>query len=87
MFQITALVLTLCGATLIYLTNRHQGLIRQRLPKPIRQIGYGLFILALACWLQVLTTSAAIFTWIFTSITLLTCIPLLSLSKKREDNG
>ncbi|WP_076416572.1 hypothetical protein [Shewanella sp. UCD-KL12] len=86
MFYFSAVLLTLFGAILIYLTNRHQMLINSELPKPVRQVGYSLFVMALLSWLQVLTTAAAVFTWLFTCITLLTLMPFFSLIIKGKQS-
>lgn len=82
MFQLMALVLTLIGTTLIYLTRKHQRVLKQRLPTPIALIGLSLLMAALLSWLQLLTTTAAIFTWLFTAISLFACIPFLTLVSK-----
>jgi membrane protein YdbS with pleckstrin-like domain len=80
-WQFIALLLTIISATLIYLTNKHQTLISNTLPKYWRLIGYINSVLALFSWLQLYVLSASIFIWLFTSIVTLICIPLLNLYK------
>lgn len=82
MWQFIALLLTVCGATLFYLTNRHQTFISNPLPKLWRLLAFIFSLLALFFWLQLYVTSSALFTWLFTSCAVLICIPLLSLNKK-----
>ncbi|QYK00886.1 hypothetical protein [Shewanella psychrotolerans] len=84
MFQAMALVLTIIGTTLIYLTRKHQRVLRQRLPAPVALMGISILLAALLSWLQLLTTTAAVFTWIFTAISLFACIPFLTLINKQE---
>ena len=83
MFQITALMLTLVGTTMIYATSKQQKLLSQALPKPLIVVGLSLLLLALLSWAQLLTTTAAVFTWLFTVVALLICIPFTTLIKKR----
>jgi hypothetical protein len=82
MWQFIALLLTVCGATLFYLTNRHQSFISNPLPKLWRLLAFIFSLLALFFWLKLYVTSSALFTWLFTSCAVLICIPLLSLNKK-----
>ena len=79
MWQILAVLLIAVGATLIYLTNKHQGFIKRPLAKLWRMVGCFCCLLALLIWLQLLVTIAAICIWLFTLIVTLQCIPLLSL--------
>ncbi|OUR82378.1 hypothetical protein A9Q75_06610 [Colwellia psychrerythraea] len=82
MWQFIALLLTVCGAALFYLTNRHQTFISNPLPKLWRLLAFIFSLLALFFWLQLYVTSSALFTWLFTSCAALICIPLLGLNKK-----
>jgi len=82
MWQFIALLLTVCGATLFYLTNRHQTFISNPLPKLWRLLACIFSLLALFFWLQLYVTSSALFTWLFTSSVALICIPLFGLNKK-----
>lgn len=84
MFQLMALVLTFIGTALIYLTRRHQRVLRERLPSPVALMGWSILLAALLSWLQLLTTTAAIFTWIFTAISLFACIPFITLIGKGD---
>ena len=82
MWQFIALLLTVFGATLFYLTNRHQSFISNPLPKLWRLLAFIFSLLALFFWLKLYVTSSALFTWLFTSCAVLICIPLLSLNKR-----
>lgn len=82
MWQFIALLLTVCGATLFYFTNKHQRYISTPLPKLWRLLALICCLSALYFWLQLYVTSSALFTWLFTSSVALIGIPLLSLSKK-----
>ncbi len=84
MFQITGLVLTLVGVTMIYATSKHQKLLAKSLPKPAILVGLILLLFALLSWVQLLTTTAAVFTWLFTIIALLICVPFSTIFKSRE---
>ncbi|WP_162924133.1 hypothetical protein [Shewanella algidipiscicola] len=84
MFQLMALVLSFIGTALIYLTRKHQRVLRQPLPTPAALMGWSLLLAALLSWLQLLTTTAAIFTWLFTAISLCACIPFITLISKKE---
>jgi hypothetical protein len=79
MWHILALTLTLIGVFFVYLTNKHQDLVAQTLPKKWRAIGYFCWLLSLLAWLQALVLAAAIFTWFFVLSTMLIGVPLLSL--------
>jgi hypothetical protein len=81
MWQFIALMLTIFGAVLIYLTNKNQNFTANPLAKFWRLFGFICGLLALFVWLQLHVTSSAIFTWLFTSSVALICIPLLSLHK------
>lgn len=81
MWQVLAIMLSVFGSMLLYLSNKHQGYFLKPINKFWRVIGYFCFILSLFAWFQVLVVSAAIFTWIFTTTTLMIVIPLLSLHK------
>lgn len=85
LFQITALLFTFIGTLLIYSTSKHQRLFSQPQPKVLAWLGSCLWLFALLGWLQLLTTTAAIFTWLFTVTTLLICLPLSTLFKDREE--
>lgn len=82
MWQFIALLLTVCGATLLYLTNRHQRFNSNPLPKLWRLLALICCLLALFFWLQLYVTSSALFTWLFTSCVALIAIPLFGLNKK-----
>lgn len=84
MFQVTGLVLTLVGVIMIYATSKHQKLLPQSLPKPIILVGLTLLLFALLSWVQLLTTTAAVFTWLFTIIAILICVPFSMILKSRE---
>ncbi|MCL1095492.1 MULTISPECIES: hypothetical protein [Shewanella] len=84
MFQITAFILTLVGVIMIYATSKHQKLLQQALPKPLILVGLSLLLFALLSWGQLLTTTAAIFTWLFTIVALLICVPFTTLYKSRD---
>ncbi|MCE9679325.1 hypothetical protein LZP69_09075 [Shewanella sp. AS1] len=83
MIQMTAIALTLLGSVLVYLSSKHQGLITKKLPGVFTLLGLCVLVGALLAWLQMLTTTAAIFIWLFTSTTILICIPFITLSKNR----
>lgn len=85
-FQISALMLTLVGVAIIYATSKHQRLLQDTLPKPLAWVGTSLLLFALLSWMQLLTTTAAIFTWIFTVVALLICLPFTTLINTRERN-
>ena len=80
-----ALGLTVAGASLLYLSNKNQRVIIRPLAKTWRLVGGFFCILSLVVWLQLLVTSAAIFTWFFTLSTALVCIPLLTLFNRFEN--
>ncbi len=79
MWQFIALMITLIGATFIYLSNKHQTIFSKPLNKFWRLIGLVFCLSALLVWLQLLVTSSAIFIWLFTLSVALVCIPLLML--------
>lgn len=80
MWQFIALMVTLIGATFIYLTNKHQTILSKPLTKIWRLFGSIFCLLALLIWLQLFVMSSAIFTWLFTLNVALVCIPFLTLS-------
>jgi hypothetical protein len=80
MWQFLAMMLTVVGSVIIYLTNKNQRVLFSPMAKTWRLLGYILCIFALFVWLQIYVMSAAIFTWIFTLNVALVCIPLLGLS-------
>lgn len=82
MWQILAIILAVTATILFYLSNKHQGYLLKPINKFWRVMGYFCFIFSLVAWLQVLVVSAAIFIWLFTNITIMTVIPLLSLNKR-----
>ncbi|MCL1046968.1 hypothetical protein L2737_16845 [Shewanella electrodiphila] len=84
MFQISACLLTLIGVVLIYVTTRHQRLLSTSHPKIIAMLGGCLLLFALLSWMQLLTTTAAIFVWIFTFITMMISIPFSTLIRFRR---
>ncbi|NKF49069.1 hypothetical protein G3R49_00575 [Shewanella sp. WXL01] len=84
MFQISAVLLTLIGVILIYVTTRHQRLLSAPHPRIFAALGCCILMLALLSWMQLLTTIAAIFTWVFTVITLMMCVPFSTLLKPKE---
>ncbi|QQX79412.1 hypothetical protein JK628_18055 [Shewanella sp. KX20019] len=86
MFQVSALMLTLVGVGIIYATSKHQRLLQDTLPKPLAWVGSSLLLFALLSWMQLLTTTAAIFTWLFTIVALLICVPFTTLTKTRENH-
>ncbi|MCJ8294364.1 MAG: hypothetical protein MJK15_08150 [Colwellia sp.] len=86
MWQFIALVLTLMGVTLLYLSNKHQKFIASPLTKVYRLLGYIMTFLALLSWMQLYVVSASICIWLFTSNVVLVCVPLLSLHKKFRNN-
>jgi len=79
MWQLVALTLTVVGASFIYLSNKNQRVIVKPIAKKWRLAGGFLCVMSLVAWLQLLVTSAAIFTWLFTLNIVLVCIPLLTL--------
>ncbi|MCL1112949.1 hypothetical protein L2703_04975 [Shewanella basaltis] len=79
MFQVSALLLTFIGVVLIYVTTKHQRLLSTPYPKVVAIMGACLLLFALLSWMQLLTTAAAIFVWIFTFITLMICVPFSTL--------
>ncbi|MCI2282434.1 hypothetical protein L3081_02275 [Colwellia sp. MSW7] len=79
MSQFIALMITLIGATFIYLSNKHQTIFSKPLNKFWRLIGLVLCLLALFVWLQIFVTSSAVFIWLFTLNIVLVCIPLMTL--------
>lgn len=83
MWQTSALFITCLAVTFIYLSNEHQAMIKYTLSKKIRIVGYFCWLCALAFWLEILTTSAAIFMWLLTSVVLFILLPLLSLCKSK----
>ncbi|MDR8522522.1 MULTISPECIES: hypothetical protein [Shewanella] len=85
LFQFTALLLTLIGALLIYSTSKHQRLFRRPQPKVLAWLGSCLWLFAFFSWYQLLTPTAAVFTWLFTAMTLLICVPLSTLFQDREE--
>ncbi len=84
MFQISACLLTLIGVVLIYVTTRHQRLLSASHPKIIAMLGGCLLLFALLSWMQLLTTTAAIFVWIFTFITMMISVPFSTLIRFRR---
>lgn len=85
MWQLVALVLTVVGTVFLYLSNKNQRVIIRPLAKTWRFIGSVFCVLSLVMWLQLLVTSAAIFTWIFTLSIALVCLPLLTLFNRFEN--
>ncbi|MCL1137663.1 hypothetical protein [Shewanella pneumatophori] len=84
-FQLAALILTAIGSGLIYATSKHQRLLRKPQPKVLAWLGACLLLFALLSWWQLLTPTAAIFTWLFTAVTLLIALPLSTLFDSREE--
>ncbi|MEI6894849.1 MAG: hypothetical protein V5789_09520 [Colwellia sp.] len=85
MWQLVALILTVVGTAFLYLSNKNQRVIIRPLAKAWRLIGGVFCVLSLAVWWQLLVTSAAIFTWIFTLSIALVCLPLLTLFNRFEN--
>lgn len=81
LLQLLALGITLLGAFILYITNKHQHFIRKPLAKLWRIISYLCCLAALVIWLQLLAVSAAVFIWFFTAISALIVIPLIALIK------
>ncbi len=81
MWLFLGLLVTLLGATLLYLSNKNQHVITRPLTKSWRLIGIVCCLLALLIWLQLFVVSAAIFTWLFTLNVALVGIPLLTLNQ------
>jgi cell division protein FtsW (lipid II flippase) len=79
MWQVLALSLTLVGVVMVYMTNKHQRYRQHPLHARWRIVGYFFWLLSLFSWWQMLVSSAAFFTWLFVLLTVLTCVPLLSL--------
>ena len=86
MFQISAVLFSIIGVTLIYITSRHQRLLSIPHPKIFSILGACLLLFSLLSWWQLLTVTAAIFAWLFTIITLFMCIPFSTLLKSRRTN-
>ncbi|HBF45765.1 hypothetical protein CXF78_09395 [Shewanella sp. 11B5] len=80
MWPLLALLLTVIGAMLIYLTNKNQQFIQKPLVKAWRFGTLTYWLLALLIWLKLYTMSAAVFIWLFTIIIFVICIPLLSIN-------
>lgn len=80
MWQVLAIVLTVLGSTFIYLSNKRQGFINKPITKVWRIVGYLCLLCSLLFWLQAFVISAAIFTWLFTSVVAMIVIPLISLN-------
>ena len=83
LLQLFALGITLIGVFILYLTNKHQSFIHKPLAKLWRIPSYLCFLLALSIWLQLLAISAAVFIWLFTTMSALIAIPLISLIKRQ----
>ncbi len=83
MIQITAIVLNILGTLQLYLASKQQRLIAQKLTSVFTILGLCILLGAFLAWLQLLTTTAAVFVWLFTSTTLLISIPFITLMKNR----
>lgn len=87
-----ALFIFLCclGSTLVYLSNRHQGLLSKPLTlRPWRWLGYLFILLALAGLLSTTSLASAIMTWAVALILFfggLPYLPLLLPAKGRQCN-
>ncbi|MDP2562693.1 hypothetical protein [Psychrobium sp. 1_MG-2023] len=84
--QFLAILLTVIGAGLTYLSNKNQRLIATKLVAKWAYSGISLMLISFALWLQLFSGAVAFFIWVFTSAMALTIIPLLSLLKRTEAN-
>lgn len=75
MLQLTACLTVTIGALLLYLSNKHQRILDNPLPKNVRLLSYLFFIGALIVWLQIMPFNTAIFIWLMATMLILTCVP------------
>lgn len=86
MWDMLALNLTIISVLLIYLTNKHQKLLRKTIATKWRMISWIGLCLALFSWLQNNTLSAALFLWVFFSSVVVIFIPFISLIITSDKN-
>lgn len=84
MFQLAAITLNILGSVLIYLSSRHQKMIKQRLSKEFLILGCLLILLSLWPLWAALHMPSALFIWLLISFTNLISIPFISLLKNSE---
>lgn len=77
--SVFALAFTFSGCLLIYVTNKNQRLFAKQKALTLRYLGYLLACVALVCWLNAVSVSAAILIWLLCIMVILALIPLLSL--------
>lgn len=71
---IPAVVLLICGATLLYMAAPNQSLTRSKVSRPIAFIGAIALVAALVLLFTIMGSAAAIFTWV-TALMLLWTVP------------
>ncbi|MCP3863427.1 MULTISPECIES: hypothetical protein [Marisediminitalea] len=77
--SVLALAFTFSGCLLIYVTNKNQRLFANQKSLTLRYLGYLLSCVALMCWLNAVSVSAAILIWLLSIMVILALIPILSL--------
>lgn len=86
--SILFLLLTLTGSLLLYLSHRHQTLLRHALPaKPALVGAFILMLLALYCGWQAFSMATAIFACLVITMLTLSLLPFFSLLKKKKTHG
>lgn len=81
MFQIIALITSICGVLTFYLCHKNQRVFFRPLPKKMKALAYINVILALIAWQQVLSPISAVFIWLMALMLIFITIPLFTLFK------
>jgi hypothetical protein len=86
MLPVLALLLTLAGCSLLYLSHRHQGWLRQPLPAvSARVAGVAVLLLALVCAGFSFSPLTAFFVWVVMLMLIFSLLPFLSLLRPRDE--
>lgn len=81
MFQIIALITSICGVLTFYLCHKNQRIFARPLPKKMKVLAYTNVILALISWQQIQSPISAVFIWLMTLMLIFIAIPLSTLFK------
>lgn len=85
MLTLIAVLLTMVGSVLVYVSNKNQRLLRQQQPLLWRYCGYLLIAVALAVWMVAISFISALFIWFLTTSLVISLIPFVALIQPGKD--